>query len=311
MKRVFKSVAVLTIAAWGFSSCVQDEVMSADPYNLSSEEMAAIEGAGFSTDGAWRGDDGSLWIENDINLTVNQLAGMKPGSIVNEQYSTDNLVNAGSGRLITIYMEVETSGGGGGGGGNGNGKGGGKPGGSSAAAAFPSTYDAALNEAISRFNSENLTISFARSETQNGADIVISRLGKRDERRGVLGSAGFPTNSGDPYGSIRMSGILQSTYGISVNGIASILAHEIGHCIGFRHTDYFNRAISCGSGGNEGDAGVGANHIPGTPTGASLSDQSWMLSRALCQLMSHKVSSRHHSVLRLRLKLHWPAGRRQ
>ncbi|HAS41831.1 MAG TPA: peptidase, partial [Microscillaceae bacterium] len=33
-----------------------------------------------------------------------------------------------------------------------------------------------------------------------------------------------------------------------------------------RHTDYFNRSISCGSGGNEGSAGVGAIHIPGTPT---------------------------------------------
>ncbi|WP_437340874.1 M57 family metalloprotease [Corallococcus exercitus] len=29
-------------------------------------------------------------------------------------------------------------------------------------------------------------------------------------------------------------------------------------------------AISCGSGGNEGDAGVGAIHIPGTPTAATV-----------------------------------------
>ncbi|MEL7222002.1 MAG: M57 family metalloprotease, partial [Bacteroidota bacterium] len=34
----------------------------------------------------------------------------------------------------------------------------------------------------------------------------------------------------------------------------------------FRHTDYFNRSISCSSGGNEGSGGVGAIHIPGTPT---------------------------------------------
>lgn len=76
-----------------------------------------------------------------------------------------------------------------------------------------------------------------------------------------------------------MSGVLESSYGLSTNGIASIIAHEMGHCIGFRHTDYFDRSISCGGGtSNEGDGGVGANHIPGTPTGASLNAQSWMLS---------------------------------
>jgi hypothetical protein len=47
-----------------------------------------------------------------------------------------------------------------------------------------------------------------------------------------------------------------------------VITHELGHTVGFRHSDYYNRAISCGSGGNEGSAGVGAIHIPGTPTGA-------------------------------------------
>lgn len=40
----------------------------------------------------------------------------------------------------------------------------------------------------------------------------------------------------------------------------------MGHCIGFRHTDYMNRSYSCrGSAVNEGSAGVGAVYIPGTP----------------------------------------------
>jgi hypothetical protein len=46
------------------------------------------------------------------------------------------------------------------------------------------------------------------------------------------------------------------------------MAHEIGHCIGFRHTDYMDRSYSCGgSATNEGASTVGAIQIPGTPSG--------------------------------------------
>ena len=62
----------------------------------------------------------------------------------------------------------------------------------------------------------------------------------------------------------------------NINGLATTIAHEMGHCIGFRHTDYMDRSYSCGGApDNEGDGGVGANHIPGTPTGPSAN--SWML----------------------------------
>jgi hypothetical protein len=59
--------------------------------------------------------------------------------------------------------------------------------------------------------------------------------------------------------------------------ITSVLQHEMGHCIGFRHTDYFNRALSCGGRkSNEGSAGIGAILIPGTPSG--FDKESFMLS---------------------------------
>jgi hypothetical protein len=49
-----------------------------------------------------------------------------------------------------------------------------------------------------------------------------------------------------------------------------VITHELGHAIGFRHSDYYNRSISCGSGGDEGAGTYGAIHISGTPTTATV-----------------------------------------
>ena len=209
---------------------------------------------GFNPDGIEIVEEGYR-IERDIIITKEFLATVGeenrvPGA---EQYSTNNLVNTGGSRMITMYA----------------------PGGRKG---YSAGMIAGLDEAIARYNNENLEVSFQRITTDN-ADIRMTRLRKGDERRGILGSAGFPTASGDPYGEIKMSGILESSYGLSTDGIATIIAHEMGHCIGFRHTDYFDRSISCGgSASDEGTAGIGANLIPGTPGGATAAAKSFMLS---------------------------------
>lgn len=82
----------------------------------------------------------------------------------------------------------------------------------------------------------------------------------------VGGSSGFPAN-GLPFPTINIGDGLSS---FSVDTIEHVITHELGHTIGFRHSDFFNRSISCGIGGNEGDAGVGAIHVPGTPTDATV-----------------------------------------
>ncbi|MFA0962897.1 M57 family metalloprotease [Roseivirga sp. BDSF3-8] len=237
-----------------FFSC-SEEAENVTPYELPQDVLSQIEQAGFSTEGAMSFRDGYL-VEGDIYLTGADLQNMSPATTVAaaEQYSTNNLVSTNGSRVITMYAQQ---------GGNGG---------------YSAGMIAGLDEAIRRYNAMNLEISFQRIST-NSADITMTRLRKGEERQGILGSAGFPTASGDPYGEIKMSGILESSYGLGTNGIATIIAHEMGHCIGFRHTDFFDRSISCGgSAYNEGASSVGANHIPGTPTGASASAKSWMLS---------------------------------
>jgi hypothetical protein len=77
----------------------------------------------------------------------------------------------------------------------------------------------------------------------------------------VGGQAGFPANL-QPFGQIIIGGGLNT---FPLGTVTHVITHELGHCFGFRHSDFYNRAISCGLGGNEGPADVGANLIPGTP----------------------------------------------
>ncbi|MEX0315752.1 MAG: M57 family metalloprotease [Allomuricauda sp.] len=88
------------------------------------------------------------------------------------------------------------------------------------------------------------------------------------------GSAVLPS-FGNPGREVRIN---VATNNESVNVNEHVITHEIGHCLGMRHTDFFNRAISCDTGGNEGNAGVGAIHIPGTPAQVNIDMNSVFLS---------------------------------
>lgn len=269
MKKI-RSLTLSLFVILLFNACQEQETTQpVDVDQIPDKVLVALENAGYNVfDQVPIAFEEGYLVEGDIYIRSSEIDNIQLGSRIpgEEQYSTTNLVDAVGGRVITIYAQEASSGGG-----RGKKGGGGSEG-------FSEGMIAGLDEAIARYNSENLELEFQRIKTNN-ADITLKRLKKGDERRGILGSAGFPTASGDPYNEIKMSGILESTYGLSTDGIATIIAHEIGHCIGFRHTDYFDRSISCGGApSNEGDAGIGANHIPGTSTGASLSEQSWMLS---------------------------------
>jgi hypothetical protein len=125
-----------------------------------------------------------------------------------------------------------------------------------------------VSGAVARYNSENLGLTFTYIGTSGGGDINIAVVNTGQ----YIASAGFPSG-GNPYNQIKYA----KTYtNYSLGFVTSVIAHEIGHCIGFRHTDYMNRSYSCGgSATNEGASSVGAIHIPGTPTGPDAA--SWML----------------------------------
>jgi hypothetical protein len=153
----------------------------------------------------------------------------------NEQYRTTNLVGTG----VTKICVVPTS--------QFNGY---------------SRLSAGLDLAIANYNSQGLRITFARG---SAADCTATITAKT--MNGTGGSAGFPTG-GKPYGTINIGTGLQS-YSDDVN--EHVITHELGHCIGFRHSDYYDRSISCGgAASNEGASNVGAVLIPGTPSTANV-----------------------------------------
>ena len=244
MKRISKLVAILIVGGTVFTSCKKD-AGSVIQEEISPATLASIASHGFGTSNVQMVDGGYL-VEGDIILTPDFLAERPAGSLLrianNEQYRTTNLVNQN--RNVSLALDSKLS----------------------AKAGYPQ----ALEEVRRRYSAENLTLTF--TVVSSGADITFSNANGQ-----YLASAGFPTG-GNPYNSVQVNSraIGTGTSTTFINYLATILAHEAGHCIGMRHTDYADRSYSCGGAvSNEGASTVGAILIPGTPSGPDAG--SWML----------------------------------
>jgi hypothetical protein len=256
MRKLFAIGIFASLMAIALVSCKKSSNSSEQPGTLTDEEKSLIVAAGFNGNWAERTTDGSYLIEGDILLTSDQLSELK-GVVTNElihaneeHYRTTNVVSTpGSGqRTITVRL----------------------------GSGFPAHYSTGLDQALARYNNLNLKIYFQR--VSSGGNIVISGANLGTSGGGcILGqAAGFPTGGNPSPGFTLSTSSCATTYLNTANKADEVMAHELGHCIGFRHTDYMNRS-SCGQNANEGSAGVGAVHIPNTPTTVTGSYNSWMM----------------------------------
>ncbi|XXF76265.1 zinc-dependent metalloprotease [Myxococcaceae bacterium GXIMD 01537] len=205
-----------------------------DPQVENQEIVSNLVKAGFPADDIMIVED-AVYVGRDAHVTVEASREMlEPGKESAEQYRTTNLVGTS---VTKICINPTTT--------------------------FNSytRLSQGLDLAIANYNGRGLRFTMARGPTTGcSANITAQTMS------GTGGSAGFPSG-GLPYGTINI-GTGLNTYSVDVN--EHVITHELGHAVGFRHSDYYNRTISCGSGGNEGTAGVGAVLIPGTPSTATV-----------------------------------------
>ena len=258
MRRTIYTGTAVALFALAIVSCKKSVNSAVDAAALTDDEKALVASAGFNRNWAERTADGNFLVEGDILLTTAQLKEMagtptQHNFIVadEEHYRTFNVVStpASGARTITVSL----------------------------GSGFPSYYSTALDNALARYNGYGLKINFQR--VSSGGEIAITGANLGTSGGGcILGQAsGFPSSSGNPSPGFTLSTSSCATSYIStVDKADEVMAHEIGHCIGFRHTDYKKRS-SCGPGPGESAGSIGAVHIPGTPTNVNGSYNSWMM----------------------------------
>jgi hypothetical protein len=256
--RIIYPIGLLIMLAFFATSCKKSSTNEVNTNALTQEEKALVASAGFNSNWAEKTASGSYLIEGDILLSKAQLQEIAGTAATNniivadeEHYRTYNLVSTPSTGYRTITVRLSGT--------------------------FPSYYSTGLNNALARYNNYNLKIRFSR--VSSGGNIVITGSNLGTSGGGcILGrAAGFPTSSGNPSSGFTLStSSCATTYLNTANKVDEVIAHELGHCIGFRHTDYKNRS-SCGPGPGEQAGSVGAVHIPGTPTNVSGNYNSWMM----------------------------------
>lgn len=258
---------VLLMTAAVIASCKKNNTAvppAEQSLTLTKAEQNAIASAGFSPTNAFKTAGGYI-VEGDIFLTLNELqnqkvylAALAAKGPKTEQYQTNYKVT-----LDTIKVKIN-------------------------AGDAQTVFTNATKEAVKRYNALGLKVVFTLLDSNSLIKENILIIGQKFDDPRILGqSAGFPSADGKPATPIKLSNTVYDKNYKDNNLLATVVAHEIGHAIGFRHTDYADRRYSCGyqsfadyfRAANENDSqegkDAGALYIPGTPAGGE--PGSWML----------------------------------
>lgn len=241
----FKSLTMLLLSSMVITSCQNDadpaisptidpEMSNSNPANESDPFVIKLTKMGFELKNIEEFKDYYL-VEGDIifDKSKKNITG-KPN-----QYYTNSLVGMNKVNNISVRMDpsIPTSG--------------------------VDDWRTAVNSAITYWNnipSSRVNFIFTTNAT---ADITIT------SDNGVLkdnqiAAAGWPSNS-NPGTSIMINLDFSSNISVLEGQKSYNIVHELGHCIGFRHTNWLIRGEEINPSGND----LGANNIPYTSNDAS------------------------------------------
>lgn len=109
-----------------------------------------------------------------------------------------------------------------------------------------------LDNVIAAYNAVGSGIRLTRVYSAASANITVTQ---NSLQLGICGQAGFPFSNGQPFNVVYISEYTLNYYGLtSTSQLTMLVAHELGHCIGLRHTNWQPNGESA------------AIHIPSTPT---------------------------------------------
>jgi hypothetical protein len=235
---MFKKAIALAMSCGvlAFGCSQEEETVDTGSANETQETIDNLVKAGFPADDIMV-VDGVVYVGRDaaVSLEASREMLQDNGAGGEEQFRTTNLVSTNVGLICIVPIS------------------------------FSGMISQGLDLAIENYNQQNLSFRMERRASGNtgGCNAVIT--GRISGPAG--GSSGFPSG-GLPFNSFNIG---SGTASFGANVVEHVITHELGHTIGFRHSDFFNRSISCGGAAtNEGNGGVGAILIPGTPSGATV-----------------------------------------
>ncbi|KIO78993.1 hypothetical protein TH53_00450 [Pedobacter lusitanus] len=224
-------VAILTVLLMSCSKKndkITDQVTTGSNHNAILNDLNKIASLGYNPFTVRKKGTGYL-VENDIFLSRSYLDSQtlpKSGSPKTEQYQSIFSVSIpGPTRVLNVYIDDPTN----------------NP-------ALKTAVIAALQD----YNDVRLKLSFKLSTDPSVSDITINSsdlsAGKTPcELAGgtILGQDGaFPNVLGTPGSIITITNNPNAIASKTPTQLKVIIIHELGHAIGLRHTDYYNRLLS-------------------------------------------------------------------